>query len=92
MSLKMCSDRVCGWTNWIAVSSQLLQMALFSVDETLRVENFIVKLEGKSGKIISIGCWFPPKFTNSGTLYTSIHYPRPSIANIAAGEQRQWSS
>ena len=27
-----------------------------------------MKLEGKSGNIISIGCRFPPKFTNSGTL------------------------
>ena len=33
------NDRVCGWTNWIAFSSQLFQMALFSVDETLRMEN-----------------------------------------------------
>ena len=29
----------------------------------------IMKLEGKSGKIISMGC-FPPKFANSGTLST----------------------
>ena len=27
-----------------------------------------MKLEAKSGKIISIGCCFPPKFVNSGIL------------------------
>ena len=27
-----------------------------------------MKLEGKSGKIISVGCCFPPKFANSGTV------------------------
>ena len=27
-----------------------------------------MNLEGKSGKTISIGCRFPPKFANSGTL------------------------
>ena len=29
----------------------------------------IVKLEGKSGKIISIGCCFPPKFVNYGIQF-----------------------
>ena len=29
-----------------------------------------MKLEGKSGKIISIGCCFPPKITNPGTVST----------------------
>ena len=40
-------------------------MIIFSVDENGKS---IVNLEGKSGKIISIGCCFPPKFANSGTL------------------------
>ena len=40
-------------------------MVIFSVDESGKS---IVKFEGKSGKTISIGCCFPPKFTNSGTL------------------------
>ena len=39
-------------------------MILFSVDESGKS---IVSLEGKSGKTISIGCHFPPKFPNSGT-------------------------
>ena len=39
----------------------------FSVDESGKS---VVKLDGKSGKIISVGCCFPPKFTNSGTLGT----------------------
>ena len=53
------------WTNRIAYRSQLLQMIIFSVDESGKS---IVSLEGKSGKTISIGCRFPPKFPNSGTL------------------------
>ena len=28
----------------------------------------LVKLEGESGKTISVGCCFPPKSANSGTL------------------------
>ena len=40
-------------------------MMIFSVDESGKS---IVNLEGKSGKTISIGCRFPPKFANSGTL------------------------
>ena len=31
----------------------------------------MVKLEGISGKTISIGCCFPPKFANSGTVEIS---------------------
>ena len=31
-----------------------------------------MKLEGKSGKIIAIGCCFSPKFINSGTLDENI--------------------
>ena len=42
-----------------------LQMILFAVDESGK---FIGKLEEKSGKTISIGCCFPLKFANSGTL------------------------
>ena len=49
----------------ISYPSQLLQMMIFSVDESGKS---IVNLEGKSGKTISIGCRFPPKFANSGTL------------------------
>ena len=38
---------------------------IFSVDESGKsIEN----LKGKSGKTISIGCLFPPKFANSGSL------------------------
>ena len=40
-------------------------MMIFSVDESGK---FIVNLEGNSGKTISVGCRFPPKFANSGTL------------------------
>ena len=42
-----------------------VQNGVFSVDESGKS---IVSLEGKSGKTISIGCRFPPKFPNSGTL------------------------
>ena len=35
-----------------------------------------VKLQGKSGKTISIGCCFTPKFANSGTLVTNL-YSKP---------------
>ena len=48
--------------------SQLLHMIIFSVDESGKS---VVKLGGKSGKIISVLCCFPPKFANSGTLWTS---------------------
>ena len=58
-------DRLCRGTHRIAYPSQLLHMIIFSVDESGK---YIVKLEGKSGKTISIGCCFPPKFANSGTL------------------------
>ena len=40
-------------------------MIICSVDESGKS---VVKLEGKSGKIISVGCCFSPKFANSGTL------------------------
>ena len=43
-------------------------MIIFSVDESGKS---IVKLEGKSGKIIAIGCCFPPEFANSGTLLST---------------------
>ena len=43
-------------------------MIIFSVDERGKS---VVKLEGKSGKIISVGCCFPPKFADSGTLVRS---------------------
>ena len=41
-----------------------------------------VKLEGKSGKTISIGCCFTPKFANSGSLAWG-HRP-PSRGALAA--------
>ena len=44
---------------------QLLHMIIFSVDESGKS---VVKLEGKSGEIIYVGCCFPPKLANSGTL------------------------
>ena len=34
-----------------------------------------MKFEGKSGKIISIGCCFPPKFVNSGILDRALILP-----------------
>ena len=33
-----------------------------------RVENCTLKVLKMSGKLMAIGCWFPPKFPNSGTL------------------------
>ena len=47
-------------------------MIIFSVDESGKS---VVKLEGKSGKIASVGCCFPPKFANSGTLFESESVP-----------------
>ena len=46
-------------------------MMIFSVDKSGKSR---VNLEGKSGKTISIGCCFPPKFANSGTLVPCIAY------------------
>ena len=40
-------------------------MIIFSVDESGKS---VVKLKGKSEKIISVRCCFPPKFANSRTL------------------------
>ena len=59
------TDYVCRWTNQIAYPSHLLQMIVFSMDESVKS---IVKLEGKSGKTLSIGCCSPPKLANSRTL------------------------
>ena len=61
----LSQGRLCRGTRRIAYPSQLLHMIIFSVDESGKS---IVNLEGKSGKIQSIGCCFPPKFANSGTL------------------------
>ena len=43
-------------------------------------EKSIVKLEGKSGKIMSKGCYFPPKFANSATVYKCVVL-NPNIAH-----------
>ena len=58
-------DRLCGWTNRITFPPQLLQIIIFSVDESGKS---LVKLEGESGKTISVGHCFPPKSANSGTM------------------------
>ena len=44
-------------------------MIIFSVGESGKA---IVNFEGKSGKTISIGCCFPPKFVDSGTLHPPV--------------------
>ena len=73
--LPVRTDYVCRLTNRIAYPSQL-QMIIFSVDESGKT---IVSLEGKSGKTISIGCRFPPKFPNSGTLYRRVYRIRRTV-------------
>ena len=74
--LSVRTDYVPRWTNRITYPSQLLQMIIFSVDESGKS---IVNLEGKSGKTISIGCRFPPKFANSGSLLTMSQKVRPEV-------------
>ena len=58
-------------------------MMLFSVDESRKS---VVKLKGKSGKIISVGCCFPPKFANSGTLESSRRWGKGRGADRAPSE------
>ena len=51
---------------WDRLSLSVVAYDYISADESGKS---IANLEGKSGKIISIGCCFPPKFANSGTLF-----------------------
>ena len=36
-------------------------------------EKFSLKIKSESGKLFTIGCHFPPKSTNFGTLFQHIH-------------------
>ena len=80
-------DRLCRWTNQISYPSQLLEMMIFSVDESGKS---IVNLDGKSGKTISIGCRFPPKFANSqpDSLLTATHSLRSSPSGSWTASRR----
>ena len=61
LNLKMLPVRT-GYVDGQIGSSipQLLQMNIFSVDESGK---YVVNLEGKSGKTISIGCRFPTQIS-----------------------------
>ena len=59
------------------VDGEIGSPILLSCCKLLRFQHMIgkfkVKLEGKSGKTISIGCRFPSKFVKSLTLVVMVH-------------------
>ena len=50
-----------------------------------------LKVLTMSGKLMAVGCWFPPKFPNSGTLGHNPWSGRASCARGRGGERtRHW--
>ena len=80
--------------SWITLPSQLYQMNKLSGWEW-KIHSEYKGKEWKNQKTISIGCFFLPKFANSGTLMCSVHSNRPVVTRSsteAASEQAECSS